>query len=256
MAHERVDIMGVHVSAINMDDALAAIGEWIDNRDPHYVCVTPLHAIIDANEQPDLKEIFNGSGMTTPDGMAIVWTLKLRGYRNVSRVYGPDLMRAVSARSEETGWRHFLYGGADGVAQELSATLQRRYPRMSIVGTYTPPFRPLTAEEDADLRRRIESSGADIVWVGISTPKQERWMSEHVGIGAPVLIGVGAAFDFLSGRKKHAPRWIQRSGAEWLFRLAMEPRRLWRRYVRYPGFVLRMLAGGAVGRRARGSRDV
>jgi N-acetylglucosaminyldiphosphoundecaprenol N-acetyl-beta-D-mannosaminyltransferase len=245
MSHERVDIMGVRVSAINMDDALAAIGEWIENRDPHYVCVTPLHAIIDANEQPELKEIFNASGMTTPDGMAIVWTLKARGFPNVARVYGPDLMKAVFERSEHAGWRHFLYGGAEGVADELAAALTRAYPRAQIVGTYTPPFRPLTPAEDADVCQRMTSSGADVIWVGISTPKQERWMVEHVHrVGAPVLIGVGAAFDFLSGRKKQAPRWVQRSGFEWLFRLATEPRRLWRRYARYPGFVMRMIRGG------------
>jgi N-acetylglucosaminyldiphosphoundecaprenol N-acetyl-beta-D-mannosaminyltransferase len=225
--HERVDILGVQVSAINMDIALATVEAWIANRESHYVTVTPLHAIIDANEQPELMPMFNGSGMTTPDGMSIVWLLKWRGYRHVSRVYGPDLMLAVCDRSQQQGWKHFLYGGAEGVAGALEAALVKRFPKLQVVGKYTPPFRPLTSEEDAEVKRRIDESGADIVWVGISTPKQERWMVEHCGVvKAPVMFGVGAAFDFLSGRKSQAPRWIQRSGLEWRFRLATEPRRL------------------------------
>lgn len=239
--HERADILGVRVSAINMDLALATIAAWIARREPHYVTVTPLHAIIDCNEQPELMPIFNGSGMTTPDGMSIVWLLRRRGFKDVDRVYGPDLMQAVFDRSQATGWKHFLYGGAEGVAKELAAKLTAKYPRATVAGTYTPPFRPLTPEEDEDVRERIRASGADIVWVGISSPKQERWMVEHCGkVGAPVLIGVGAAYDFLSGRKKQAPRWIQRSGTEWLFRLATEPGRLWKRYSKYPRYVLKL----------------
>lgn len=240
--HERVDILGVRVSAINMELALETIAAWIARREPQYVTVTPLHAIIDCNEQPELLPIFNGSGMTTPDGMSIVWLLRRRGFKDVDRVYGPDLMQAVLDRSQATGWKHFFYGGAEGVAEELAAKLTAKYPRAIVAGTYTPPFRPLTPEEDAVVRERIRTSGADIVWVGISSPKQERWMVEHRGeVGAPVLIGVGAAYDFLSGRKKQAPRWIQRSGMEWLFRLATEPRRLWSRYARYPRYVRRLL---------------
>jgi N-acetylglucosaminyldiphosphoundecaprenol N-acetyl-beta-D-mannosaminyltransferase len=175
--------------------------------------------------------------MVTPDGMAIVWLLRLMGHRNVQRVYGPDLMLAACERSLETGWKHFFYGGGPDVAQDLRRRLEERFPSLAIAGTYTPPFRPLTPDEDRAVIEQIRASGADIVWVGISTPKQERWMAEHVGkVGAPVLIGVGAAFDFLSGHKPQAPRWMQRSGLEWLFRLCTEPRRLWRRYAEYPLF--------------------
>ncbi|NOZ79072.1 MAG: WecB/TagA/CpsF family glycosyltransferase [Acidobacteria bacterium] len=239
---ERRNILGVSVSALDLGTAVRQIGKWIQARDPNYVCVTPAHGVMDARLDPELLEIFNSSGMTTPDGMSIVWILRLLGNRNVSRVYGPDLMIATCEAGVERGWKHFLYGGGEGVADELAHALKRRVPGVIIAGTYTPPFRALTPEEDEEAIRAIGRSGADIVWVGISTPKQERWMAAHVGrVGAPVLIGVGAAFDFLSGRKPQAPRWIQRSGFEWLFRFANEPRRLWPRYRRYPVFAL--LAG-------------
>lgn len=251
---ERVDILGVKISAINMHAALDSIAAWIARREPNYVTVTPLHAIIDANEQPDLIPIFNASGLTTPDGMSIVWLLKWSGCKNVSRVYGPDLMQSVCDLSQEKGWKHFLYGGEEGVVELLAAALLRRFPKLQIVGTYTPPFRPLTSEEDLEVKGRVLRSGADIVWVGISSPKQERWMHAQCGqISAPVLIGVGAAFDFLSGRKKQAPRWVQRSGLEWLFRLVSEPRRLWRRYAQYVRVVPK-LAWAALTQRKRRER--
>jgi N-acetylglucosaminyldiphosphoundecaprenol N-acetyl-beta-D-mannosaminyltransferase len=189
-----------------------------------------------------LRKLFNESGLTTPDGMSIVWLLKFHGYRNVSRVYGADLMLEVCRISEDKRWRHFFYGGAPGVADALADRLLARFPKLQIAGKYSPPFRPLTVAEDIDVRQRIAASHADIVWVGISSPKQEQWMAEHIGkLSAPVLIGVGAAFDFLSGRKRQAPRWVQRSGLEWLFRLATEPGRLWRRYAQYPLFVVLVL---------------
>jgi N-acetylglucosaminyldiphosphoundecaprenol N-acetyl-beta-D-mannosaminyltransferase len=190
-----------------------------------------------------LRRVFNASGLTTPDGMGIVWLLRLLGHSQVRRVYGPDLLLATCELSLRRGYRHFFYGGAPGVAQELSARLAKRFPGLRVAGHYTPPFHELSAEEDREVVATINAAAADIVWVGISTPKQERWMSAHVGrVTAPVLIGVGAAFDFLSGRKRQAPRWIQRSGLEWLFRLLSEPRRLWRRYIQYPWFVALVLA--------------
>ena len=185
----------------------------------------------------------NASGLTTPDGMAIVWLLRLQGHRRVSRVYGPDLMLSLCRHGLERGIRHFLYGGDKGVVEELSASLLTRFPGLQIVGTHTPPFGELTEEEDRQAVESINACNPDIVWVGLSTPKQERWMAVHLGrIEAPVMIGVGAAFDFLSGRKRQAPRWMQRAGLEWLFRLASEPRRLWPRYRRYPLFVLLAIA--------------
>lgn len=191
---------------------------------------------------PELRRIFNRSGLTTPDGMAIVWLLRLQGFSQVERVYGPDLMQAVCKRSAETGWRHYFYGGTPGVAEQLAEKLKTQSPGLQIAGMYSPPFRELTPEEDREMIARINEARPDIVWVGIGSPKQELWMSRHLGqVDAPVLIGVGAAFDFLSGRKRQAPRWIQRSGFEWLFRLGSEPKRLWRRYADYPLFVLLVL---------------
>jgi N-acetylglucosaminyldiphosphoundecaprenol N-acetyl-beta-D-mannosaminyltransferase len=223
--------------------ALMALEAWIHRRELHYVTVTPAHAVMDAYHDPELRRILNASGMTTPDGMAIVWLLKLKGHKHVSRVYGPDLMLETCWAGLERGYRHFLYGGADGVAEALATALRARFPMLQVVGTHTPPFRDLTDDEDQAAVERINRAQPDIVWVGLSTPKQERWMAAHLGlIQAPVMIGVGAAFDFLSGRKPQAPRWMQLSGLEWLFRLATEPRRLWPRYRQYPLFIALALA--------------
>jgi N-acetylglucosaminyldiphosphoundecaprenol N-acetyl-beta-D-mannosaminyltransferase len=186
-----------------------------------------------------LRHIHNAAGLVTPDGMPLVWLSRLHGWRATRRVYGPALMLEVCDRSLATGYRHFFYGGQDGVPERLAARLQKRFPGLVVAGTYAPPFRPLTAKEDDDVVRHINDAKPDIVWVGLSTPKQERWMAQHVGrLSAPVLIGVGAAFDFHAGLKRQAPRWMQHSGLEWLFRLVNEPRRLWRRYlVNNPLFV-------------------
>jgi N-acetylglucosaminyldiphosphoundecaprenol N-acetyl-beta-D-mannosaminyltransferase len=239
----RYNILGVLVSAINMRIAVDAVRGWIERGEKNYVCVSPAHSIMDAYQDGSFRVILNRSGLTTPDGMAIVWLLKIAGYRDVSRVYGPDLMQAVSEESLKHGWTHFLYGGAPGVAERLSEALKTQFPGLKISGTYCPPFRPLTSEEDQEIVATINSASPDIVWVGIGSPKQERWMVEHLGrVKAPVLIGVGAAFDYLSGAKKQAPRWIQGSGLEWLFRFASEPRRLWKRYIEYPYFVLLVIA--------------
>jgi N-acetylglucosaminyldiphosphoundecaprenol N-acetyl-beta-D-mannosaminyltransferase len=238
----RKNILGVQISATNMAAAVEYVQESIDNVSQQYICVTPAHGVMECQTNPELRRIFNSSGLTTPDGMAIVWILELLGHKQVSRVYGPDLLLAVCEKSLETGWRHFFYGGAPGIPEKLAERLCERFPGLQVAGVYSPPYRPLTAEEDQDVIRMINESRADIVWIGISTPKQEMWMSEHLGkLDAPVLIGIGAAFDFHSGAKKQAPKWIQRSGLEWLFRLATEPRRLWRRYIQYPYFGLLVL---------------
>jgi N-acetylglucosaminyldiphosphoundecaprenol N-acetyl-beta-D-mannosaminyltransferase len=240
MTFPRVDLLGVKISPINMAQAVLTIGSWISNKQPQYVCVTPAHAVMDCYDNPGLRAIYNASGMTTPDGMAVVWWLRWHGQRQVERVYGPDLMLAVCQRSLETGWRHYFYGGEPEVAADLAHRLQTRFVGLQVAGVFSPPFRPVSAEEERAITAQIVASRADIVWVGLGAPRQEVWMSEHVGrVGAPVLIGVGAAFDFLSGRKRQAPRWIQRSGFEWLFRLLSEPHRLWRRYgLGYPRFVV------------------
>ena len=230
-------ILHTRVDAVNMPAALARIRGWIAARDPHYVCCAPAHAIMEAYDHPELRPVFAGSGMTTPDGMAVVWLLRWKGHAGVERVYGPDLLLAACADGVERGVRHYFYGGAPGVAEALVERLSARYPGLLVAGVDSPPFRPLSAAEDAAAVERIRAAAPDMLWVGIGSPRQEQWMAAHVdGLGVPVLVGVGAAFDFLSGRKPQAPRWMQRSGLEWLFRLISEPRRLWRRYLQYPRF--------------------
>ena len=247
---ERVDILGVGVSAIDPAMALDTIAAWIETREPHYVCVTGVHGVMESQRDERLRAIHNAAGLVTPDGMPLVWLSRWKGHRHVRRVYGPDLMEAVCSASVERGWRHFLYGGAEGIAGLLAEKLEARFPGIDIAGTWTPPFRPLTGEEDAEVVARIDASGADIVWVGLSTPKQERWMSDHVGrLRAPVLVGVGAAFDFHAGVKPQAPRWMQGAGLEWLYRMVTEPRRLGPRYaVNNPAFVWRILLEAIGGR--------
>jgi N-acetylglucosaminyldiphosphoundecaprenol N-acetyl-beta-D-mannosaminyltransferase len=239
----RIDVLGVHVSAVNLDSALAEIARWSDADERHYVCVTGVHGVMESQRDRELRDIHNASGLTTPDGMPMVWSGWYAGVRSMDRVYGPDLMLDVCAEAARRGWRSFFYGGKEGVAEELAARLRERFPGLEIAGCYSPPFRAVTAEEDAAIVERINSSGADLVWVGLSTPKQERWMAEHVGrLEAFALLGVGAAFDFHAGRIPQAPRWMQRAGLEWLYRLLQEPRRLWRRYLyNNPRFVAGIL---------------
>jgi N-acetylglucosaminyldiphosphoundecaprenol N-acetyl-beta-D-mannosaminyltransferase len=230
----RVNILGVHVSAINMGQALGFIESRITDRNSHYICVTPAHVVLDCQSDEELRRILNASGLTTPDGMSLVWLLQLCGHKKTRRVYGPDLMRAVCRTSEEKKWRHFFYGGDLETLQSLTARLREQFPKLIMAGLYSPPFRPLTPSEDEEAMQAINNSRADIVWVGIGSPRQEHWMADHLGkVNVPLFIGVGAAFDFLSGQKKQAPQWVQRSGLEWVYRLASEPRRLWRRYAQY-----------------------
>ena len=230
-------ILDIRVHALTMKLTIEIMASWIAEQNPHYVCVTPAHAIMDYRRDPSLLQIANQSGLTTPDGMGVVWLLRKMGHPQVERVYGPDLLLAACEFGLSLGWRHFFYGGAPHVAEELAERLQARFPDLQTVGTYTPPFRALTPQEDAAVIQMIRTAAPDIVWVGLSSPKQERWMATHIDqLDVPVLVGIGAAFDFHSGRKPQAPKWMQRSGLEWLFRLLSEPKRLWRRYAEYPYF--------------------
>jgi N-acetylglucosaminyldiphosphoundecaprenol N-acetyl-beta-D-mannosaminyltransferase len=248
---KRVPVLGVGVSAITMADALSRIDHWIASRAKQYICVTGVHGVMESQRDPALRAIHNRAGLVTPDGMPLVWLARLRGHPEVERVYGPDLMLACCGASVMNGYRHFFYGGAPGVPERLAERLQQRYPGLQVAGHWSPPFRELEAFEESEMIARINAAHPDIVWVGLSTPKQERWMARYVGrISAPVLVGVGAAFDMHAGVKKQAPRWMQRNGLEWLFRLGAEPRRLWRRYlINNPRFVWRvMLESSSVAR--------
>src|SRR5215210_6389459 len=206
LLHERVNILGVEVSAINMAQALSIIDTWITHRQQHYVCVTGVHGIMESQRDEGLRRIHNDAGLVTPDGMPLVWLSRLHGRGHVERVYGPDLMLALCEHSLSKGYKHFFYGGGEGVHERLANNLRRRFPGLRVVGGHSPPFRPLTSEENEQIVEAINSADPDIVWIGLSTPKQERWMAEHVGrLIAPVLIGVGAAFDFHSGLKSKPP---------------------------------------------------
>jgi len=226
------NILGVGVSAINMNAAVEKIGQWIAQGSRQYVCVSSVNNIMECRSDKRLRVIHNRAGMVTPDGMPLVWLSRLSGKKHVSRVYGPDLLLAVCERSLQTGWSHYFYGGSPEALSRMQARLADRYPGLNIAGAESPPFRPLTEAEDQAAVDRINASGADILCVRLGAPKQEYWMADHLErIKVPVMIGVGAAFDFHAGTKKQAPHWMQRSGLEWFFRLCSEPKRLWKRYL-------------------------
>lgn len=226
-------VLGVRVNALQIPSVIAEMEKWIAQRDGcHFIAVTGMHGITEAQHDPRLKVILNSADLVVPDGTPLVWLGRMQGHALRRRVYGPELMRSFLHATSKKGYRHFFYGGAFGVAELLSATLLNRFPGLQSVGTYSPPFRPLTSEENEQIVETINNTAADVLWVGLSTPKQERWMHEHrEKLKVPVVVGVGAAFDFHSGTKKQAPPWMREHGLEWLFRLAQEPRRLWRRYL-------------------------
>lgn len=252
----RVPILGVPVSAITLDDAVMAVEGWILARERHYVCITGAHGVIECQTDRALRAIHEGAGLVTPDGMPLVFMARRLGFPCTGRVYGPDLMRALTALSARKGYRQYYFGGATGLPEQLAGRLQAQFPGLSVAGTFSPPFRPSSPEEDAEIVARINAARPDILWVGLSTPKQEYWMARHRDrLEVPVMVGVGAAFDFLAGTKRQAPAWMQRRGLEWAFRLGTEPRRLWRRYGRIvPEFILRaslqLLAGTTRPRRS------
>ena len=228
---DRVNVLGVGISALNLQSALAEIAEAIRARRKGYICVTGVHGVMEAQNDEVFRGILNKAFLCTPDGMPMVWLGRVNGHSAMRRVYGPDLMLDICAWSETNPCRHFFFGGAPGVADSLAEKLKARFPKMEIVGTFSPPFRPLNPAEENDLREKVRAARPDIFWVGLSTPKQERFMAEYLPkLDATLMFGVGAAFDFLSGRVKQAPRWMQRSGLEWFYRLCSEPRRLAGRY--------------------------
>jgi N-acetylglucosaminyldiphosphoundecaprenol N-acetyl-beta-D-mannosaminyltransferase len=238
----RVNVLGVGISALNLERALAEVAEAVRARRKGYICVTGVHGVIEAQGDESFRKILNNAFLCTPDGMPMVWLGRTHGHSEMRRVYGPDLMLDICAWSETNACRHFFFGGAPGVADLLAEKLKARFPKMEIAGTFTPPFRPLNPAEETELREKIRAAGVDILWVGLSTPKQERFMAEYLPkLDATLMVGVGAAFDFLSGRVRQAPRWMQRSGLEWFYRLCSEPRRLAGRYFKNnPLFVLKV----------------
>ncbi len=238
----RVNVLGVGISVLNLRTALEAIAAAVRGRRRGYVCVTGVHGVMEAQNDPAFRNILNSAFLCTPDGMPMVWMGKIRGHSEMRRVYGPDLMLDVCAWSEANPCRHFFYGGAPGVAEMLVEKLKARFPKLEIAGAFTPPFRPLSADEERQFVETVRTARPDILWVGLSTPKQEKFMAEFLPkLDAILMIGVGAAFDFHSGRARQAPRWMQRSGLEWFYRLCQEPRRLAKRYFKNnPIFALKI----------------
>lgn len=228
---KRYRVLTVDICAITLRDAVASVDSWIRARQRHYVNACTTHTLLECYDAPELSAIVNRAGLATPDGMPLVWLGRLCGH-HVERVYGPDLLLALCDYGQARGYRHFFYGGVPGVPELLAKRLRARYPTLAVVGTYSPPFGPLTAEQELEVVQLINASEPDIVWVGLGTPKQDYWVGRfRERLEAPALIAIGAAFDFHSGRVRQAPRWVQGSGFEWLFRLLQDPRRLWRRYL-------------------------
>jgi N-acetylglucosaminyldiphosphoundecaprenol N-acetyl-beta-D-mannosaminyltransferase len=229
------NILGVRVDAVQIPDVVSRMEEWIGQRNTcRYIAVTDMHSLMQAQHAASFKKILENADLVVPDGFPLVWLGRRKGFPLRRRVYGPELLERFCEETVTKGYRHFFYGGAPGVAEELSTRLAARFSGLKTAGICCPPYRSLTQAEDEEEVSRINEAHADVVWVGLGAPKQERWMAEHQGrLNAPLLIGVGAAFDFHTGRIAQAPQWMRDHGLEWLFRLWREPRRLWRRYLIY-----------------------
>jgi N-acetylglucosaminyldiphosphoundecaprenol N-acetyl-beta-D-mannosaminyltransferase len=231
--HDYADVLGVRVSALDLKRAVELADRWVAAGRPGYACLTGVHGVMEAQSDGELCRILNHAVINAPDGMPMTWMGRLQGFREMNRVFGPDFMTEMCHLSVDRGYRHFLYGGEPGVGDQLSQTLQRRFAGIRIVGTYTPPFGSLSREEEEQVLSRVREARPDILWVGLSTPKQERFMAQYVNrLQVPLLVGVGAAFDYHTGRIRDCADWIKRSGLQWLHRLMQDPRRLGRRYLR------------------------
>jgi N-acetylglucosaminyldiphosphoundecaprenol N-acetyl-beta-D-mannosaminyltransferase len=228
----RVNMIGVRINPLDLAQAVAALDRWREEGRRDYVCCVSVHGLVTAQRDPEIRDALNRAGLATGDGMPLVWWSRCAGFAGARRVCGPDLLDAMCALSARGGHRHYFYGGSPQVAEQLASRLSERYPGLVVAGYRSPPFRTLSAEEDVADIAAINAARPDFVWVGLGMPKQEKWMATHLGrIEATALIGVGAAFDFHAGAKPRAPKWMQHSGLEWLFRLITEPRRLTGRYL-------------------------
>lgn len=232
-------ILGSRVDATNYQDACDRIQTWAEARDSCYIVAANVHVVMTAYWQRQYQQILNQAALVTPDGMPLVWALRLLGIKGQTRVYGPDLMLAWCDRAAQLKMPIYLYGGTESMLQKLQHNLTQQFPGLAIAGSYAPPFRPLTVDEELSDVQRINNSGATVVFVGLGCPKQEEWMARQQGKVTAVMIGVGAAFSFHSGEVAQAPRWMMKIGLEWLYRFAQEPRRLWQRYcINNPAFVI------------------
>ena len=223
-------ILGMRVHATSYADVVRRVASWAGARESRYVCEAPVHMVMESHDSREYRDVINGADLVTPGGMPIVWMMRMLGIHGQPRVYGPAITLKVCEYAALHGLKVGFYGGTEKSVASLLSEMERRYPGLNIVYSYSPPFRRLTPEEDTKVRQEIESSGVQILFVGLGCPKQERWMAEHRPGVRAVMLGVGAAFDFISGEKPQAPLWMQSIGTEWLFRLCTEPRRLWFRY--------------------------
>jgi len=234
-APSTVRVLGVPLALTDYDEMLEWIAAVIGSRRRGYLCACNVHAVMASREDSELRAALLGSTLNVPDGQPLVWALNALGHPLTSRVYGPELMTRACTQAAEEGHRFYLYGGRNqGALVQLALNLRQRHPGIRIVGGYSPPHRELSEEERTAVAAEINRSRADVVWVGIGVPKQEKWMAEmRARLETPLLVGVGAAFDFHAGLVPQAPNWLQESGLEWAYRLSHEPRRLWKRYLRY-----------------------
>jgi N-acetylglucosaminyldiphosphoundecaprenol N-acetyl-beta-D-mannosaminyltransferase len=243
LAVESRSILGMRADATSYPAASSQVLRWAAARQSRYVAVATVNNVMEAYDSAAFRAIMNAADLVTPDGMPVVWGLRLLGIPQAARVYGPDLTPCVLEAAEREGIPVGFYGATDAVLGRLLGVVRRRWPRLRIAYAWSPPFRAQTPEEDRATTAQIVASGARILLVGLSTPKQERWMAAHRGRIPAVMLGVGAAFDFLAGAKRQAPRWMMRAGLEWLFRLATEPRRLAGRYLKHnPRFLVLFVA--------------
>ena len=228
----QANVLGIGISAVDMGEALSSTEELLRRRCKGYISVTGVHGVMEAQRDPAFRQTLNRSLLCLPDGMPTVWVGRLQRHRTMGRVYGPDFMMEMCRRAVSSRTRHFLYGGKPGVAETLQRNLERQVPGIIICGTYTPPFRLLTVDEEQAVVETVREAKPDIIWVGLSTPKQERFMARTIErLDCCLMIGVGAAFDIHAGLLVDAPAWMKSCGLQWLHRLCKEPRRLWRRYL-------------------------
>lgn len=227
-----IDVLGVHISVVDIPLACAYIEDCIAHQKRIYICIAPVSTVVDCQKDTDYRRIVNGAGMATPDGVPLVWLGKLRGEKTIERTYGPDLMHAFCGLSQQKGYRHYFFGGTRENNDLLVERLKVNFPGLEIAGSYAPALRSTGEMEEDSLLDQINAAKPDILWVGLGSPKQDYWMYNHRDkLNVPVMVGVGAAFDFIAGTKPQAPCWMRRSGLEWFFRLCCEPRRLWKRYL-------------------------
>ncbi|MCC7250774.1 WecB/TagA/CpsF family glycosyltransferase [Hyphomicrobium sp.] len=227
----RVRVAGAPVSVVDMDKVLDTFGQWVGSGRDRVVLLRDVHGAMCARKNDLVREAQEAAELVLPDGVPLTWAARLAGQSGISRVCGIDLLPRVCRHGVTRQWRHFFYGASPNVADQLAVIMREQFPGIAIVGTHCPPFRPLTADEDAEICAKIREAKPDFVWVSLSTPKQDLWMQEHRGrLGGVTMIGVGGAFEINAGLISRAPMWMQRSGLEWLYRLAQEPGRLWKRY--------------------------